>query len=137
MSEQNPSTTSTTAQFISGSGPAAKLVNAFLRAEDIRDPKNPEKVKQIPDQMMYNYTKAKLRAGEKPLVASFLDENDKVQIERADLERWVKQYVGKLRGATAVHEPLVIELDEPAAQVDEPTDEDLQAEEAEELAEVE
>jgi hypothetical protein len=31
----------------------------------------------------------------------------------------------------------VIELDEPAAQVDEPTDEDLQAEEAEELAEVE
>jgi uncharacterized membrane protein YgcG len=66
MSEQNPSTTSTTAQFISGSGPAAKLVNAFLRAEDIRDPKNPEKVKQIPDQMMYNYTKAKLRAGEKP-----------------------------------------------------------------------
>jgi len=62
------------------------LVNAVLRAEGI---------KEIPPQMMYNYTSSKYNKGEKPLI-KFTPEDG---VDRDALEAWLNRYVAKKQTA--------------------------------------
>lgn len=62
---------------------AAQVVNAALKEAGVD--------KQIPPQMMYNYTNARLRAGKAPLIAC--DENGK--ITEAGLTEWLTKYLVK------------------------------------------
>lgn len=62
---------------------AAKYVNAELTAAGVD--------KQIPPQMMYNYTKARINAGKAPFIK--FDEKSGVDVE--DLKRWTSVYIAK------------------------------------------
>jgi len=61
---------------------AAKLVNVALTEAGLPN---------IPPQMMYNYTTAKVNVGKKPLIAF----DAKKGVDRTDLERWLKSYIEK------------------------------------------
>lgn len=62
---------------------AAKVVNALLAEAGVD--------KQLPPQMFYNYTKARIRAGKRPLIEC--DENGAITPEA--LATWAKRYVAK------------------------------------------
>lgn len=61
---------------------AAKIVNAKLSEEGL---------KNIPPQMMYNYTSARVNAGKNPFI-KFSIENG---IDLEDLDRWTEKYIAK------------------------------------------
>lgn len=62
---------------------AAKVVNATLKAAGID--------KQIPPQMMYNYTTARVRAGKTP----FIEMDEEGKITEAGLTKWLEKYIAK------------------------------------------
>jgi hypothetical protein len=62
---------------------AAKLVNEHLAECNID--------KQLPPQMFYNYTTARIRAGKSPLIAC--DESGKIELDA--LAAWLEKYVAK------------------------------------------
>jgi hypothetical protein len=67
---------------------AAELVNETLRAEGI---------KEIPTQMMYNYTTQKVNQGKRPLIKFEYDESGTPIVDKDDLMRWLTSYVNKKR----------------------------------------
>ncbi len=75
---------------------AAKVVNAALAEAGLS--------KQIPPQMMYNYTTARVRAGKAPFIA--LNEDGKIEPEA--LAEWLDKYVAKqlANSGAAVQEKL-------------------------------
>lgn len=62
---------------------AAKFVNEQLEKANL--------TKRIPPQMMYNYTKARVNQGKKPLI----EFNEASGVNQKDLERWTKEYIAK------------------------------------------
>jgi hypothetical protein len=64
---------------------AAKFVNDQLKEAGVD--------KVIPPQMMYNYTKARVNKGKKPLIKF----DEKAGVDQKDLERWTKTYIEKLQ----------------------------------------
>lgn len=69
---------------------ALKRINRALREAGLD--------KQIPYQMVYNYTTARLRAGTKPMIKAHrktVGDKDVTYIEVTDLEEWLVRYVRK------------------------------------------
>lgn len=62
---------------------AAKVVNAVLEAEGLEA--------NVPPQMMYNYTKARINKGKKPLIGY----NEETGIETESFRTWLETYVTK------------------------------------------
>jgi hypothetical protein len=87
---------------------AAKLVNAVLTEQQVPDGKGG--IKQVRSQMLRNYTVEKVKNGETPLIAYTTETG----IDRADLVRWLKQYIEKMRAKAlgeSEHAPLVLDED--------------------------
>jgi hypothetical protein len=78
---------------------AARVVNGWLKERGV--------TKELPQQMFYNYTQAKVNRGEKPMIPSNVDEDNKVHIEREALKDWFdnkyfpKNWAPKLAAAKA------------------------------------
>jgi hypothetical protein len=66
---------------------AARVVNGWLKDRGVD--------KQLPQQMFYNYTQAKVNKGEKPMIPVVLTEANKVQIDREALATWFEKYFTK------------------------------------------
>lgn len=67
---------------------AAGAVNAALTEAGVS--------KEIPPQMMYNYTTARVRKGKAPLIPVDVDkETGKVSINEAGFVEWLQRYVKK------------------------------------------
>lgn len=64
---------------------ASKVVNKWLERDEID--------KQLPPQMFYNYTIARVRKGKAPFIDT--DVNGKISSE--DLLKWYQKYVEKVR----------------------------------------
>jgi hypothetical protein len=81
---------------------AAKIVNAALIEAGL--------TKQIPPQMVYNYTTARVRKGQKPLIPTVqvkVDGKDTTHVQVEGLTAWIKRYVAKqvaIAGALATIE---------------------------------
>jgi hypothetical protein len=73
---------------------AAKVVNAALKAAGVD--------KQIPPQMMYNYTTARIRKGDRP----FIETDGQGRITEEGLRVWLTKYLAK--------QGVQVELDEQA-----------------------
>jgi hypothetical protein len=65
---------------------AAKIVNAALEAAEVD--------KQIPPQMMYNYTTARVNKGKTPLIEC-VTINGQTLITEAGLTKWLEAYMIK------------------------------------------
>ena len=69
----------------------AKMTNARLEAEGIKN--DAGKQKQIPPQMIYNYTLGKIREGKKPMIAIQADG----LIAEADALAWINKYIANVK----------------------------------------
>lgn len=68
---------------------AAKYVNSKLDEADLPN---------IPPQMMYNYTSARLNAGKKPLIKFDLERG----VDQEDLEMWTEKYISKKKALVTI-----------------------------------
>ena len=62
---------------------AAKVVNAALTEAGL---------KEVPPQMLYNYTSARVNAGKEPFIKYDKKTNT---VDEVDLQRWMKTYIEK------------------------------------------
>lgn len=86
---------------------AAKAVNVVLKDRGIIDT-NPRskrlgQIKEIPSQMMYNYTTMRINKGEKPLIAC----DDQGRILVSALQEWLQTYVFKLENKSEESVPVL------------------------------